>query len=95
MAAFIHSHFNIYKQTLETWAIFRLTAEVKGHAYGIINRHRCEFPVNNTCIHSTRPFLLPTKGLGTRLSYNQEYIIGRERESILLHILLCKRIADN
>ena len=25
----------------------------------------------------------------------QEYIIGRERESILLHILLCKCIADN
>ena len=25
----------------------------------------------------------------------QEYIIRRERESILLHILLCKRVADN
>ena len=28
-------------------------------------------------------------------SRNQEYIIERERESILLHIPLCKRVADN
>ena len=33
--------------------------------------------------------------LFVELGYRQEYIIGRERESILLHILLCKCIADN
>ena len=25
----------------------------------------------------------------------QEYIIGRERESVLLQVLLCKHVADN
>ena len=29
------------------------------------------------------------------ICYRQEYIIGRERESILLNKLLCKHIADN
>ena len=51
---------------------FRLTIEVKGHAYRELNRQKYEFPmfagkiahVHTVC---TKPFLLPLKGLGTRL----------------------------
>ena len=51
----------------------RLTVEVKGHVYGEINIHKYEFPVFTgkiTHAHTvcTRPFLLPSKGLGTRLA---------------------------
>ena len=47
--------------------------EVKGHVYGEINGQKYEFPVfaaKITHAHTvcTRPFLLPSKGLGTRLS---------------------------
>ena len=48
------------------------TAEVKGYIYGVINRQKYEFPVfTGKITHAqtvcTRPFLLPSKGLGTRL----------------------------
>ena len=50
----------------------RLIVEVKGHIYREIKRQKYEFPVfTGKKVHEhtvcTRPFLLPSKGLGTRL----------------------------
>ena len=49
------------------------TAEVKSYVHGVINGQKYEFPVfTGKIMHAqivcTRPFLLPSKGLGTRLT---------------------------
>ena len=54
----------------------RQTVEVKGHVYREINRQKYEFPVfTGKIMHAhtvcTRPFLLPSKGLGTRVEVHQ------------------------
>ena len=53
------------------------TAEVNGYVYGVINEQKYEFPVfTGKVTHvqtvCTRPFLLPSKGLGTRLTMYYE-----------------------
>ena len=55
------------------------TAEVKGYVYGVINRQKYKFPVfigkiTHAQTVCTRPFLLPSKCLGTRLTRKLWYL---------------------